>query len=174
MAALSIQWSPTRVSRFSESGHTERNTHPFRIEGVKAAARKQEVRIPEKIRVAAPMRAPKREPVRRERPVLRSRRRRLAKEPDQNDFVYTLRHGFVLPPHRTGTCGTRDHLPYIHLTDNLGDASSHSCGDQSDVPQGIRADFRNRGSHFIDLPLQPPVVYSVAQVKTQTPRSPIC
>jgi hypothetical protein len=99
---------------------------------------------------------------------------RFAKEPDQNDFVYTLRHGFVLPPHRTGTCGTRDHLPYIHLTDNLGDASSHSCGDQSDVPQGIRADFRNRGSHFIDLPLQPPVVYSVAQVKTQTPRSPIC
>jgi hypothetical protein len=35
--------------------------------------------------------------------------RRLAKEPDQNDFVYTLRHGFVLPPHRTGTCGSRDH-----------------------------------------------------------------
>jgi hypothetical protein len=62
MAALSIQWSPKRVSRFSESGHTERNTHPFRIQGVKAVARKQEVRIPEKIRVAAQMWAPKREP----------------------------------------------------------------------------------------------------------------
>jgi hypothetical protein len=62
MAALSIQWSPTRVSRFSESGHTERNRHPFRIEGVKAFARKQEVRIPKKIRVAAQVWAPKREP----------------------------------------------------------------------------------------------------------------
>jgi len=51
IAALSIKWSPTRVLRFSESGHTERNTHPFRIEGVRAAARKQEVRILEKIRV---------------------------------------------------------------------------------------------------------------------------
>ncbi len=51
LAALSIQWSPTRVLRFSESGHTERNTYPFRIEGVKAAARKQEVGIPEKIMV---------------------------------------------------------------------------------------------------------------------------
>jgi len=64
-------------------------------------------------------------------------------------------------------------LPHIHLTDNLGDASSRSCGDQRDVPQGIRADFLNQGSHLIDLALQPPVVHSVAQVKTQTPRSPI-
>src|SRR5271157_4958023 len=72
--ALSIHWSPTRVSRFSESGHTERNAHPFRIEGVKAAARKQEVRIPEKIRVAAQMWVPKSELVKRGRPVLRSRR----------------------------------------------------------------------------------------------------
>ena len=42
---------PTRVLRLSKSGHIERNTHPFRIEGVRAAARKQEVGIPEKIRV---------------------------------------------------------------------------------------------------------------------------
>jgi len=37
--------------KVSKSGHIERNTHPFRIEGGKAAARKQEVGIPEKIRV---------------------------------------------------------------------------------------------------------------------------
>ena len=63
----------------------------------------------------------------------------------------------------------------VHPSDRLylGDASSHSCGDQRDVPQGIRADFRNRGSHLIDLALQLPVVHSDVQVKTQTPRSPI-
>ena len=51
IAALSIKWSPTRVLRFSKSGHIERNTHPFRIEGVRADARKQEVGILEKIMV---------------------------------------------------------------------------------------------------------------------------
>ena len=53
IAALSIQWSPTLVLRFSKPGHIERNTHPFRIEGFRADARKQEVGILEKIRVGS-------------------------------------------------------------------------------------------------------------------------
>ena len=44
---------PTRVLRLSKSGHIERNTHLFRIEGFRADARKQEVGILEKIRVGS-------------------------------------------------------------------------------------------------------------------------